>query len=216
MSRDPGNPKKLTRRTLIREGGKIGAGLALAPLVLDLSACSSDSSTPKATTTSKSAHSGSSATAKAASTGAAGKGSASTSTGTSMADAAPIAAGSVLLGLYKGDGMNALEQAASKLDFSWLGSGDTVLIKVASNSGVPHPATTSPNGVRAMAQELKARGAGKVIVADQAGVEWIRKTSVGRFSSTREQWGMSANGLIAVEQDAEVYFFDDGDWDKDY
>ncbi|MFI5309447.1 MAG: DUF362 domain-containing protein, partial [Polyangiales bacterium] len=47
-------------------------------------------------------------------------------------------------------------------------------------------------------------------------VEWIRKTSVGRFSSTREQWGMSANGLIAVEQDAEVYFFDDGDWDKDY
>jgi uncharacterized protein (DUF362 family) len=119
-----------------------------------------------------------------------------------------------LLGLYEGDAANALTSAAAKLDFSWLKSGDSVLIKVASNSGDPHPAVSSAGAVKAMAAELKKRGAGRVVVADQAGVEWVRLSAQGRYSSTREQW--VANGLIAVEDEAEVHFFDDQGFSTGY
>jgi uncharacterized protein (DUF362 family) len=65
-----------------------------------------------------------------------------------------------------------------------------------------------------MVAELKRRGAGRVVVADQAGVEWVRLSAQGRLSSTRDQF--QANGLIAVEGEAEVYFFDDQGFDTGY
>jgi uncharacterized protein (DUF362 family) len=125
-----------------------------------------------------------------------------------------IAAQAVLFGLYAGDGEHALRMAAQKLDFSWLAPGDSVLIKVASNSGNVHPATTSVAGVRGMVAELKARGAGRVVVADQAGVEWVRLSAAGRFSSTRERW--QSNGLGVLESVAELHFFDDQGFDTGY
>ena len=136
---DEKRAKKLTRRKLIAQGGKLGAGLAIAPFVLDLTACSSDNSStsgkpgaPAPTKSGSTANkgkgaaggSGSSSSKSAAAGGGAGKGS-------TAGNGDAIAAGSVLLGLYKGDGMNALKAAVGKLDFSWLHAGDTVLIKVA-------------------------------------------------------------------------------------
>jgi uncharacterized protein (DUF362 family) len=122
--------------------------------------------------------------------------------------------GAVLLGLYEGDGEAAARAAAQKLDFSWLREGDTVLIKVASNSGNVHPAVTAPAGVRGIVAHLKELGAGRVIVADQAGVEWVRRSAAGRFSSTRERF--MTNGLIELEEHAELHFFDDNGFDEGY
>jgi uncharacterized protein (DUF362 family) len=126
----------------------------------------------------------------------------------------PIAAAAVLLGLYEGDGANALEKAVSRLDFSWLKDGDSVLIKVASNSGNPHPAVSAPSGVRAMAAHLKKLGAGRVVVGDQAGVEHVRLSAAGRYSSTRERW--MTNKLITVEDEADIAFFDDNGFEDGY
>jgi uncharacterized protein (DUF362 family) len=129
-------------------------------------------------------------------------------TGTHASDISSLPAGAVLLGLYPGNGITAFQAAAPKLDFSWLKAGDSVLIKVAVNSQYPHPSTTCVNGVIAMIQELKRRGAGRVIVADQAGVEHVRSSAKGRVDSTQNMFRQ--NGLAAVTQyDAETCFFDD-------
>ena len=126
-----------------------------------------------------------------------------------------VPAGAVLLGLYAEDGRSALRRAARRLDFSWLGRGDSVLIKVAANSGFPHPMTTSVNGVIGLVQELKARGAGRVIVADQSGVEHVRNSRLGRYGSTRASFAQS--GLQSVEQaSAELYFFDEQPFETGY
>jgi uncharacterized protein (DUF362 family) len=129
--------------------------------------------------------------------------------------ASVLPAGAVLLGLYPGDGTSAFQAAARRLDFSWLRPGDSVLIKVAVNSQFPHPSTTCVNGVIGMVQELKRRGAGKVIVADQAGVEHVRSSAKGRVDSTNNMF--KQNGLAAVTaHGAETYFFDDQPFDSGY
>jgi uncharacterized protein (DUF362 family) len=125
-----------------------------------------------------------------------------------------IASGAVLMGLYKGDGTAAVAAAVKRLDFSWLKQGDTVLIKVATNSQYKHPTTTSPNGVKALVKELKARGASKVIVGDQAGVEHVRLSAMGRYGKTTDMWTMS--GMGDVMSDAEGHAFDDQPFDSGY
>jgi uncharacterized protein (DUF362 family) len=125
-----------------------------------------------------------------------------------------IASGAVLLGLYKGDGMAAVAEAIKRLDFSWLKQGDSVLIKVATNSQYKHPTTTSPNGVKALVAELKARGAGKVIVGDQAGVEHVRSSKMGRTGKTTDMWMMS--GMADAMTGAEGHAFDDQPFDTGY
>lgn len=124
--------------------------------------------------------------------------------------------GDVLLGLYGGDGEAAVRSALARMDLGWLGAGDTVLIKVACNSGNPHPATTSPAAVRALCGALLDRGAGRVIVGDQAGVEYVRNAEGGRFGSTRALMG--ENGLLAAieESGGEPYFFDEQDYEAGY
>jgi hypothetical protein len=111
----------------------------------------------------------------------------------------------------------ALREACKHLDFSWLGSGDSVLVKIACNSGNPHPAVTSPSAVRAMVAELFARGAGRVLVADQSGVESVRLApGEQRFSSTREL--TEENGLYSaiVASGADPHFFDDHGFEAGY
>jgi uncharacterized protein (DUF362 family) len=131
-----------------------------------------------------------------------------------VAEEETLPAAAVLLSLQPGDGANAVKRALEKLDLSWLKKGDSVLIKVASNSGNPHPATTAESGVRALVEVLKERGAERVIVADQAGVEHVRRSEQGRYSTTRERF--MTNGLAALEDVAELHFFDDGDWEQGY
>jgi uncharacterized protein (DUF362 family) len=186
---------KISRRSLLARGSQIGAGLALGPLMLQLSSCASGGDSGDDSNGDKDSQS---------------RGSTSSSERAGKA----IAAEAVLLGLYEGEGANALEKAVSRLDFSWLKDGDSVLIKVASNSGNPHPAVSAPSGVRAMAKHLKQLGAGRVVVGDQAGVEHVRLSAAGRYSSTRERW--MTNKLITVEDEAEVAFFDDNGFEEGY
>ena len=301
MTRDDRHDR-LTRRGFIRQSGTLGAGAALGPIVLDLSACSTpppgpegpamSSSVPAgtnagpATATDATAHTaaGSSMTEPAAagsgggvgdapamaqaignaaddpsaseqasakpsgnaagdpsaseqasaepSGNAAGDPSASeqasaepsasgapAQSGSADAPAAEpssnaIATGAVLVGLYPGDGAAAMAEAAKRLDFSWLKPGDTVLIKVATNSPNKHPATTSVPGVQSMVKELKMRGAARVIVADQAGVEHVRSSSIGRYGKTSDCW--ATGGMNAVAPEAETYYFDDQPYETGY
>lgn len=213
-----GELEALSRRTFLEQSGKLGLGILSAPLVLNLAGCGGDAkdvtmavpdgatdAEPDATTTGDDGGSDS---------GSDSGGDASEIADGSMPAATPIAAGAVLLGLYEGDGRAAAARAFEKLDFSWLNEGDSVLIKVASNSGNVHPAVTSPNGASALVQHLKSLGAGRVIVADQAGVEHVRLSAMGRYSSTRERF--MTNGLIALEDDAELHFFDDQGFEDGY
>lgn len=119
--------------------------------------------------------------------------------------------GRAWLGWYPSEPVaEVCERAVAALGgLPWLGHGDSVLIKVASNSPNEHPAVTLPEAVQAMARLLRAKGAGRVIVADQAGVEHVRRTATERKGSTREV--MAQNGLQAAAQgaEAELVCFDD-------
>jgi len=97
-------------------------------------------------------------------------------------------------------------------DMKWLGRGDSVLIKVACNSGYPHPAVTAPGAVEAIVGFLLKEGAGTVYVGDQGGVEHVRLHREGRIGSTLEL--MRRNGLLqAVERSGGVACcFDDYGW----
>lgn len=104
------------------------------------------------------------------------------------------------------------EAVAACGDLAWLEPGDTVLIKVACNSGNDHPAVTWPAAVGALARLLRARGAGQVLVGDQAGVEHVRRTASGRVAGTRELMG--GNGLLQATEQAGALLvcFDDLPW----
>ena len=103
--------------------------------------------------------------------------------------------------------------ALAATDFSWLSRGDTVLIKPASNSGNVYPATTDPIAVHAMIGLLKEHGAGRVIVADMAGVQFVRFHADGLEGSTREL--MHQNGLAQAAEEAggEIHAFEEAGWD---
>jgi uncharacterized protein (DUF362 family) len=98
-----------------------------------------------------------------------------------------------------------------------LGSGDTVFVKLSCNSGHIHPAVTSPAAVSGLCAELFARGAGRVIVGDQAGVESVRLAEgESRFGSTQNL--MEGNGLYEAitAAGAEPHFFDDQGYEAGY
>ena len=103
--------------------------------------------------------------------------------------------------------------AEAATDFSWLSRGDTVFMKLASNSAKRYPATTSPLSIRAMVGILMERGAGRVIVGDKPGVEHVYQDEKGRRSSSRKI--MTKNGLhqAVMESGAEVHYFDEAGYD---
>lgn len=107
--------------------------------------------------------------------------------------------------------VRAAAQAAT--DFSWLSRGDTVLVKPACNSPNPYPATTDPVALRAVVALLREQGAGRVIVADMSGVQFVRFTKDRLHGSTRSL--MRRNGLERAAQDAgaEVHAFEEPGWD---
>lgn len=136
-------------------------------------------------------------------------------------DKEPLSAGDVLLGLYASSVTASAEDAVrlglAQHDFGWLSSGDTVFVKLSCNSGHVHPAVTSPAAVSGLCAELLSRGAGRVVVGDQAGVESVRlATGEARFGSTKAL--MEGNGLYEAitAAGAEPHFFDDQGYDAGY
>lgn len=110
--------------------------------------------------------------------------------------------------------ISAVKDAAqAATDFAWLSKGDTVLIKPALNSGNPYPATTSPEGVKAMVQLLTEKGAGRVIVSDMAGIEHVKLTEDKLKGSTRALMQASGLAQAALEAGAELHFPEESGWD---
>jgi len=123
-----------------------------------------------------------------------------------------------LAAVARGAGEEATEQAVRRAaraatDFSWLSRGDTVLVKPVCNSGNPYPATTDPVALRAMVRLLHDQGAGRVIVGDMSGVQFVRFGPDQLRGSTRAL--MTRNGLAQAAQDAgaELVAFEEAGWD---
>jgi len=106
--------------------------------------------------------------------------------------------------------------AEAATDFSWLSKGDAVFIKPAINSGNPYPATASPIAVAAMVELLKEKGAGRIIVGDMSGVEYLKFSPTRLKGSSREL--MEASGMAKVVQasGAELHFFEEAGWGSFY
>ncbi|MCP5044845.1 MAG: DUF362 domain-containing protein [bacterium] len=98
-------------------------------------------------------------------------------------------------------------------DFSWLSRGDRVLIKTACNSGGDYPFTTDPIALRAMIRLLAERGAGKVIVADMSGVQFVRFSKDRTSGSTRALMTQNKMAQAAETAGAEVHAFEEAGWD---
>ncbi|HEX3020453.1 MAG TPA: DUF362 domain-containing protein [Chitinispirillaceae bacterium] len=124
--------------------------------------------------------------------------------------------GSALLGYF--DKKTASDEIKKKilespyLDF--LSKGDSVFIKLSSNSTRPHPAVTSPAAIEIIVNTLKEAGAGEIIIGDQAGVQYARLTQQGRKSSTRDVF--SKNGILQeiLNSKSKIHCFDDHGWNS--
>jgi uncharacterized protein (DUF362 family) len=123
--------------------------------------------------------------------------------------------GRVVLGMYSSPDMRGLCDSVLPAisDLRWLSRGESVFLKIACNSPNLHPSVTDPEAVAEVVRFLKARGAGRIYVGDQAGVEHVRLTREGRVSSTREM--LARNGLrdALTRAGARVHCFDDEGWD---
>ncbi|MCB9454026.1 MAG: DUF362 domain-containing protein [Anaerolineaceae bacterium] len=85
-------------------------------------------------------------------------------------------------------------------DLSWLHAGDSVFIKVASNSNLGPPAVTSPAVLTGVIKTLQEAGAGTVYVGDMSGALFVRHLATETIGSTRDN--MRENGLLAAAEDA--------------
>ena len=105
------------------------------------------------------------------------------------------------------------ETVLQTTDFSWLKQGDDVFIKPAVNSGNRFPATTSPLAVRAVVELIKEKGAGRVIVSDMSGIEYVKLTEGNLKGSSRQLMESSGISQVALEAGAELYFPEEQGWD---
>lgn len=101
-------------------------------------------------------------------------------------------------------------------DLHWLRPGDSVFVKVASNSPYPAPAVTSPDVLEGVVRLLKDAGAGTVYVGDMSGAQYVRHLAEGTTGSTRAN--MQKNGLLAAAEaaGAVVHCFEEVPFDRAY
>lgn len=94
-------------------------------------------------------------------------------------------------------------------DMSWLKPGDSVFVKLASNSNYPPPSVTSPDVLAGVVSVLQFAGAGTIYVGDMAGAYFCRHLADQTIGSTREV--MRENGLLAAAEatGATVHVFDE-------
>jgi uncharacterized protein (DUF362 family) len=131
-----------------------------------------------------------------------------------MSKATPVA----VVGVPRGAAEIAVESAVRRAalavtDFSWLSRGDSVLVKPVCNSGKSYPATTDPVALRAMIGLLRERGAGRVVVADMSGVQFVRFGKDHLRGSTRQLLGQNGLTRSIEAAGAEVHAFEESGWD---
>lgn len=112
------------------------------------------------------------------------------------------------------DAVSDVLQAAT--DFSWLNAGDSVFVKVASNSNYTAPSVTSPAVLEGVVAALKAAGAGTVYVGDMSGAQFVQHRANETIGSTREN--MRQNGLLAAAEAAgvEIHCFEEVPFERAY
>lgn len=98
-------------------------------------------------------------------------------------------------------------------DFSWLSAGDSVLIKLALNSGNPFPATTDPWSLSCMIRLLREKGAGQIRVGDSSGIESVHWTTQKQKGSSRALCKQAGLFDPIIENDAEPVFFEEAGYD---
>jgi len=89
---------------------------------------------------------------------------------------------------------------AAATDFAWLRPGDSVFVKVASNSDRSAPSVTSPDVLAGVIRSLQAAGAGTIYVGDMSGAQFVRHLAAETTGSTRAN--MRRNGLLAAAESA--------------
>lgn len=100
-----------------------------------------------------------------------------------------------------------IEQAT---DFSWLHKGDSILIKLALNSGNSYPATSDPWALDCLLKVLKEHGANRIYVGDQSGVRNVYWTSQGQVRGSSRAFALSAGLLPVIKQNgASPVFFEE-------
>jgi uncharacterized protein (DUF362 family) len=112
------------------------------------------------------------------------------------------------------DAVQAAMSAAT--DFAWLRPGDSVFVKVASNSNLTAPSVTSPAVLEGVIRRLKEAGAGTIYVGDMSGAQFVRHLAEGTTGSTRAN--MEQNGLLAAAEaaGAQVHCFEEVPFDQAY
>ena len=119
--------------------------------------------------------------------------------------------------LDKGDTSYSLfqEMMDKATDFSWLKPNDTVLVKLALNSGNPYPATTDPWALDCILKVLKAKGASKILVGDQSGVRNVYWTQAGQQRGSSRAFAKNSGLLEVIEANgATPVFFEERGYDS--
>ena len=199
---DSGKDGKVTRRAVLQHGALLGGTLMLGSSVINLAACGSD--------TQEGPDAGDTTVADSV-----------TDAGDTADPQQPVGHDDVVFGLFPSAEMpsseDAIREVCQHLDFSWLSSGESVFVKVAANSGNPHPSVAAPAAVRALVAELRDRGAGRILVGDQCGIMHVRLAPGDQtYSSSRQRF--DENGLLAAidESGAEAHFFDEQGYEEGY
>lgn len=101
-------------------------------------------------------------------------------------------------------------------DLRWLRHGDTVFVKVASNSDLAPPAVTSPAVLEGVVRLLKEAGAATVYVGDMSGALFVRHLPTETIGSTRDC--MRKNGLLAAAEaaGATIHCFEEVPFEQAY
>jgi uncharacterized protein (DUF362 family) len=101
-------------------------------------------------------------------------------------------------------------------DLNWLREGDSVFIKVASNSNYSPPSVTSPAVLEGVVSLLREAGAGTIYVGDMSGALFVRHLATETIGSTREC--MRQNGLLAAAEaaGAQIHCFEEVPFEEAY
>lgn len=113
----------------------------------------------------------------------------------------------------KGDVDNAYDlfkkTMEASTDFSWLSKGDSVLIKLALNSGNPFPATSDPWSLASLIRFLREKGAGRIMVGDSSGIEQVHWTKEKQKGASRECCKQAGLLDVIQQNNAEAVFFEE-------